>query len=231
MKRIYLYLIIAIILFGCWVLITQPSYTDVIYDENNFFENATVIVCAMAAIIAMIKALAAVKNGSRYGFWAFIALLCIVFVGDELSWGIGFLGIEKPRIAGIGFDGLHDILSIAVSCVKLVRDYIRSIGIVHIRSILILSSVSGFGVFLIYFTTKLAIKNRNIIRKFFQENIKWDPFYFLIIGLSLLAVAMVIDDDNLVGFPHKRVVEESMEFAAGAAFLFSALSSSKKRNV
>ena len=60
-------------------------------------------------------------------------------------------------------------------------------------------------------------------------NIKWKPFLFLTLGLALIVSAMLIDEDNLINFPHKAVVEESMELLAAVSFVFSCLSGFKEK--
>ncbi len=229
MKRLFLILSSVVVLFGCAVLAVNPEFADIIYDEGGFFENFTVVLCA-AAFIFLIKPLAgAVSRRSGYGFWIILAVLVVIFIGDELSWGMLHYGVEKPRIAGVGFDGLHDILSISVGAVKMVRDYVRSAGFFSVEAIAVYLG-SFICIFtLILYLVKLAVSNRNNISQFFSRNLKRDPFRFLFIGLILLAVSMFIDDDNLVGFPHKRAVEESLEFIAAASFLCASLSGIKRK--
>jgi len=135
---------------------------------------------------------------------------------------MAYFGLAKHKIAGAGFDGIHDILSIGIGTIKLTRDYIMSIGVLNRRSIFIIIGCTTAAIGLIYILVKSIIKSRERIYKFFYKNLKWEPFFIL--GLALIIIAMVIDEDNLVNFPHKRAIEESLEFLAATSFLFSCLS-------
>ena len=219
-----------ITVFGCAILAINPTLAEVLYDEGHLFENLTVVICAAALLLLIPCLFARFRLKSGYGFWLFLFFLTLTFIGDEISWGIFYFGLEKPRIAGVGLDGLHDILSISVGVVKHIRDYIRSVGILDIRSILIILGLGSGITALSYFFMRLIIKERDKIYQFFSKNLKWKPFLFLFVGIALLVVAMVIDDDNLVGFPHKRIVEESLEFIAATAFLFASLAGVKLKS-
>jgi len=231
MTKAFLIFSALIAAFGCAVLAVNPALAEELYDEGHLFENLTVVISAAALLFSIPCFFARLRMKSGYGFWLFLFFLILVFIGDELSWGMFYFGIEKPRIAGVGFDGLHDVLSISVGVVKHVRDYMRSVGFFDIRSILIMLGL-GFGIAaLSYFLIKQVIKERERIYRFFSKNLKWKPFFFFFFGITLLAIAMVIDDDNLVGFPHKRIVEESLEVIAAAAFLFAPLSGLKEKRL
>ena len=52
MKKAFLISAIAISLFACAILAADPSYADIIYDENNLFENLTTIICSVALLFA-----------------------------------------------------------------------------------------------------------------------------------------------------------------------------------
>lgn len=215
------------VLFMCAVLAMNPSFADAIYNEDAFFENFTVIVCAGALLFSLILIFMGMRE--KRVFWFFLSLFLIVFIGDEISWGMRVFGFTKHKIAGVGFDGLHDLLGIGIGAIKLVRDYIKSIGILDIRSIVImLGSIASIGG-AILLLINLFIKNKRRISEFFKKNLKWQPFFFLCIGLGLLIIAMYIDEDNLVSFPHKSAVEETMELMAGVSFLFAGLAGFRGR--
>lgn len=229
MKRLFLILSSVVVLFGCAVLAVNPEFADKIYDEGGFFENATVAVCAAALIFVTIHLSAALRRKTGRWFWLLLFLLLVIFIGDELSWGMPHFGVEKPRIAGAGFDGLHDIVAISVGAVKMVRKYLRSAGFFSAKAAGVYAvSLLGISALAFYLSGVFARKKKDI-RLFFSRNLKWDPFLFLFTGLILLAIAMFIDEDNFVSFPHKRAVEESLEFLAAGSFLCASLSGIKKK--
>lgn len=224
MKKIFLICAATVIIGACAFLAVNPGLADRLYSECNFFENLAVVLCGIGLALSLALLFERYREGYGYGFWLFVSLLLIVFIGDDISWGMDYFNITKPKIAGINFDGVHDILSIGVSAVKLTRDYMVSIGVFNIRSIAIsVASIISL-IALLYFLIKIASKNREKIRSFFSQNLKWEPFLFLIIGVIILSISVIIDDDNLVGFPHKAVVEESLELLAAISFLFIPLS-------
>jgi hypothetical protein len=231
MIKTYLIIAALVVIFSSSMLAVNPELADTLSDEDNLFETATWIICVMALIPSLFIFAIRFKEKSGYWFWFLLAILLIAFIGDEISWGMAYFGFTKHRIAGVGFDGVHDILSIGVGTVKLIRDYIRSIGIFDIRSILIITGSATAIAALSYILVKSIAVNRNRIYSFFREKIKWRPFLFLFIGICLVLIAMFIDDDNLVGFPHKAVVEEALELLAAAAFLFSPLSLFKRGKI
>ncbi|MDB4349696.1 hypothetical protein OAA99_01945 [Omnitrophica bacterium] len=229
MKKTFLISVAILALFGGAVLIINPAFADIIYAEGNFVENLAVIICSTALIFSSILFLTRYKKRSGYGFWLFLSVLLFVFVGDDISWGMNYLWFTKPRIAGVGFDGIHDAFSIIVSTVKLVRDYIKSVGLFDIRSIAIIVGSALAIPTAIYSLIKLIVKNKERIRGFFSKNLKWEPFLFFFVGVIMLILAVVIDDDNLIGFPHKAVVEESIELLAAASFLFSCIAGFREK--
>lgn len=224
MKKIFLTFSIIAALFACALLAVNPNYADRLYDEGGVFENLTVFICIMALILSIYLLLIRFKKKSGYLFWLFLSVLLIIFIGDEISWGMGYFGFTKHRIAGVGLDGAHDILSIGIGAIKQVRDYVRSVGVTSVESLAILLG-SAFAIIIVCaFLIRWIVRRRKDLSRFFSENLRWEPFLFLFIGIILLLVAMVIDDDNLIGFPHKAVVEETLEFIAAASFLFGCLS-------
>lgn len=229
MKKIFLICVAIIAIFGCAILVINPTYADILYDEGHLFENLTVVICAIALVLSLALFFKKYKIRSGYGFWLFLSFFLFVFIGDEISWGMWWLGFTKPRIAGVGFDGLHDIFSIGIGAIKLVRNYIRSIGFLDVRSISIFIGSAAGIIALVYFLIKWFVKDRERIYRFFSKNLKWEPFFFLILGIMLLAISIFIDDDNLVSFPHKRIAEESLELLAAISFLFTSLSAFREK--
>ncbi|MFH1752764.1 MAG: hypothetical protein ABH875_01135 [Candidatus Omnitrophota bacterium] len=224
MKKIFLICAVIVVLTGCAVLAIDPGFADVLYDEDNLFENLTTIIFAIALIFSLYLFLKGLIGGKAYRLWLSLSVILIVFIGDELSWGIMHRGLEPRKIAGVDFDGLHDILSIGVSVIKHIRDYIFTIGISDARSILIILSSAIISVFAAYLIVKLVIRKKSDITSFFSRNMKWEPFFFLVLSFALLAPAMFVDEDNLVNFPHKAVAEESIELLASVAILLACLS-------
>lgn len=227
MKKIFLICAFIVVLTGCAVLAINPGFADILYDEDNLFENLTTIIFAVALIFSLYLFFKNLSEKRDCRFWLLLSAILIVFIGDELSWGIPYLGLEKYEVVGVGFDGVHDLLAIGVSAVKHVRDYILSIGIADARSIFIIIGSAAVCVFAAFFIVRFTIAKRREIGAFFARNIKWEPFFFLLLTLALLALAMFIDEDNLVGFPHKAVVEESMELLASVSILLASLSGIK----
>jgi len=229
MKKAYLILSIIVMLLACGILAINPSYADILYEEGQPVEVLTIVMCAIALVPSLILLFKKIKERSGYGFWLFLSIFLIIFIGDESSWGMSFFGFTKHKIAGVGFDGLHDILGIGIGAIKKVRNYIRSIGFTDIRSIAIFI-ISGLSIITAaYLSIRLLIKNRNDIYNFFSKNIKWEPFFFLLVGLIILGTSMLIDEDNLINFPHKKAVEESFEFLSASALLFAAISELKRK--
>jgi hypothetical protein len=229
MTKTFLICVILVAIVAGAFLAIDPTLADTIYDEDNFFEDFTAVVCIVGLIFSLILVFKRLKVKSGYGFWIFLSVLLFIFAGDEVSWGIPYLGLTEHKIAGTGFDGIHDIFAIAISSVKLVRDYINSIGILDIRSLVTIAASTIILFAVAYFSIARAVKNRERISRFFSVNIKWKPFLFLVLGLALIASAMLIDEDNLINFPHKAVVEESMELLAAVSFVFSCLSGFKEK--
>ncbi|NQT06145.1 MAG: hypothetical protein HQ575_01245 [Candidatus Omnitrophica bacterium] len=229
MKKAYLILSIIVMLLACGILAINPSYADILYEEGQPVEVLTIVMCAIALVPSLILLFKKIKERSGYGFWLFLSIFLIIFIGDESSWGMSFFGFTKHKIAGVGFDGLHDILGIGIGAIKKVRNYIRSIGFTDIRSIAIFI-ISGLSIITAaYLSIRLLIKNRNDIYNFFSKNIKWEPFFFLLVGLIILGTSMLIDEDNLINFPHKKAVEESFEFLSASALFFAAISELKRK--
>lgn len=228
MKRIYLFIVTVVLLFACVILAVNPGLADILYDEDNFFESLTVIVCGIGLVLSLAVLVLRIRKRSGYGFWIFMSVLLFIFIGDDVSWGMRYFGFTKHKIAGIGFDGVHDIFSISIGFIKLVRDHILSIGISDIRSIAILAGSAITLTACMIFLIKLIVLKRKNIMMFLSNNLKWRPFAFLFIGFIMLAVSMLIDEDNLIGFPHKAVPEESLELLAATAFLFSCISGVKE---
>ena len=230
MKTSFLIFAAIVMIFACAVLVINPVYANLIYEENNLFENLTVAICGATLLLSLTLFFITYRRNSEYGFWLFLSVFVFIFIGDEISWGMAYFGLAKHKIAGVGFDGIHDILSIGIGTIKLTRDYIMSIGILDRRSIFIIIGCATAAIGLIYILVKSIIKSRERIYKFFYKNLKWKPFLFLILGLALIIIAMVIDEDDLIGFPRKRVIEESLEFLAATSFLFSCLSGFMESN-
>ena len=67
-----------------------------------------------------------------------------------------------------------------------------------------------------------------MLRKFFKKHLQREPFLFLIVAISLIGAAIILDDGNLINFPHKKVVEESLELIAAIAILLSMICGSRK---
>jgi len=232
MEKTFLIIAIVIVLFGSAVLAIDPAFADILYDEGRLFENLTVLICATALIFSLTHFLKNHKAEKPYGFWLFLSIFLFLFIGDEISWGLPLFGVTEPlKIAGINFDGLHDFVSIGISTVKLTRDYVISIGLLDPRSISIIAGSAAIAIASVFYLIKLFTRNKESIHRFFSVNLKWKPFLFFLIGLILLLIAIYIDDDNLVSFPHKGVVEESLEIIASIAFLFAPLSSIKDTKI
>ncbi len=229
MKNIFLFIAIGAVISISLLLIFNPTCADIISEEDGFLENGTVLLVGIALILCLPLLYNAIKTKSSIGFWAFMTLMLIIFLGDEISWGFRYFGITKPRIAGAGFDGLHDILAIGIGTLKMIRGYIRRAGFFSITSIAIYIGATASVTGIFYYIIKYIVIYKDKIKEFFSKNLKWRPFLFLFIGILLLIVAMIIDEDNLVNFPHKSIVEETMELLAAAAFLFSCLSGFIKR--
>ncbi len=232
MKKIFLICALIVVLTGCAILAIDPGFADILYDEDNLFENLTTIIFAIALIFSLYLFFKSLFEKKDCRFWLLLSTILVVFIGDELSWGIPYLGLEKYEVVGVGFDGLHDLLAIGISAIKHIRDYIFSIGITDARSISIIIGSATICASAVYFIVRLIINKRREIGAFFAHNIKWEPFFFLLLTFALLAPAMFIDEDNLVGFPHKAVVEESMELLASVSILLASLSGLRvKRDV
>lgn len=229
MKKIFLICAAVISLSMGVMLALNPPLADIISEENNLLENLTVGVCAVALVISLNLFFKNLKNKSGHGFWLFLSAFLIIFIGDEISWGINFFHITKPRIGGVGLDGLHDVLSISIGIIKQVRDYIISIGISDIKAISIIAGTAAAIIALLSILIKGIAKNKEKIKIFFSNNLKREPFLFLFIGIILLVAMMVVDDDNLVGFPHKAAVEEPMELLAAVSLLFSSISGLRRK--
>ena len=210
------------------ILAINPTLADRLYEENNFIENFTVVICSAALLLSLVLFIIRYKEGSGYGFWLMLSLFALIFVGDEISWGIGYFGLVPHKIAGIDFDGVHDILTIGVSAIKLTRDYILSIGISDKRSICIIGGSISAVIGSAYLLIKGIVINKERLYKFFRKNLKWEPFLFFILAIAIIVIAMVIDDDNLTNFPYARMIEESLELLAAAALLFSSISGFKR---
>jgi len=230
MKKIFYVTIVIVALFACGILSLDPQFADVIYDEDNLFENLTVAITALGFILSLVLLFISYKKRSAYRFWFFMAILLLLFVGDEVSWGMNFFGIEKTKVAGIDFDGAHDIFSIGIGYIKMVRDNIKAMGVTDPRSMTIMAGVAITLLTFLGFALWAATKKRKKIYAFFSRNLKWEPFFFLFIGVALIGLATFVDDDNMVSFPHKRAVEESVELLAASAFLFSCLSGFRRKN-
>jgi hypothetical protein len=229
LERVFYICSALVILYACAVLAIDPAFADIVYDEDNFFENLTTALCAVGLMLSLAMFFYRLNTRRGYWFWLFMSVILFIFVGDEISWGMGYFGIEKKEIAGISFDGVHDILAVSIGVIKRIRDYILSMGLLDPRSLAIMA-VSGVAILAAsLLVIRLFVRYRLYIGRFFYENIRWRPFFFLLIALAMIALAMFIDEDNLVSFPHKRAVEESMELLAAVALLFSSFAGWKGR--
>jgi len=227
MKRAFLIITASVIIAISILLAVNPGYADKISTEDNLLENITVAVAACGLVLSLILFYKGYRGGSGYGIWLFLSVFLVIFIGDEISWGINYLGIAKPKIAGIDFDGLHDLFGIGIGAIQMARDYVISKGPFSVRALPIYAmatAIVGGALLLI----QGIIDNREKIASFFSKNIKFKPFFFIFIGIAILVLAIFIDDDNLVSFSHKAVVEETLEFLAAVSFLFSCLSGTKR---
>lgn len=228
MKRTFLVGALIIIGIACFILAIDPGYADVLYDEDNLFENLSIIVCGIALLFSLALVIIKRKERSGYGFWLFLSLILIIFIGDDISWGAEYFGFTIQKIGGIDFDGVHDVLSVGIGLIKKTRDYIGSIGITDIRSLSIMSGSAAAALTLAIFAVSVVARQKRAIYEFFTKNIRWEPFYFLFLALVLIAISVYIDDDNLTNIPHKSVVEESLELMAALSLLFASISGARE---
>jgi len=217
------YIIIALIfsiVIGAGLAI-NPLITDFLFKEYGFIEVTGVLIAALSMVLAFFLAVRDYKRNEVWRFWLVLSLLSFLFIGESLSWGEKIFNITMPRIAGIKFDALHDALSVSIGIIKKTRNFIINKGILAPVSIaIILGSITGITAFL-YLIIHLIRKNRKKIIAFFKENLKKPPFRFIFISLILILIALIVDDDNLVSFPHKEVVDEGFELLGILAFLFA----------
>ena len=84
---------------GSWQLDTTGEFFPKwIESESGLIENATALVLIPAAIFAIGIGLRLFRQlGPIYLFWFFsVALVCIGFAGEEISWGQHWLGWNSP---------------------------------------------------------------------------------------------------------------------------------------
>ena len=221
--KTYISLLIIFVLFVAATLIFNPSYADFLFKEDGIVEISGIAVSGAALVLSLVLSLRGYRRREVWRFWLFLAFLSFLFIGESLSWGERIFNLKMPVIAGIKFDAIHDVLSVSIGVMKKTRDFIIEAGLLDLRSIAVISSsVIIFGL-LLYFMAKTIVKQRRRIIQFFKPNLKKAPFLFVFLALILILAAMIIDDDNLVQFPHKEVVDEGLELLAVSAFLFSCI--------
>ena len=221
--RIYIIISVLFTLFIGAVLVIDASYTDFLFKEDGIIEFASVGLALISMALAFILTYIGYRKKEVWRFWLGLGVLSFLYIGESLSWGERIFDLKMPKVAGVTFDAFHDLLAISVSLVKKTRDIIIDFGISDPKSIAIMvSAVAIIGAFL-YFTAKIIIKHKKEIAQFFKVNLQKPPFLFFFIAIIMILIALIVDEDNLIGFPHKEVVDEGLEVLAILAFIFSSV--------
>ncbi len=221
--KIYLKAALTISIFIGILLIIDVSATSTLFDEDGVMELTQVAIGVVSMMAALILAVKGYIGKKVWKFWLGLSGLSFLYIGESLSWGERIFDLKMPVVAGVTFDALHDILAVSIGIIKKTRDFIIDTGILDPKSIaIILGSFIGIAA-IIYISVKIIVKRKKEISDFFKVNLRKPPFGFLFIAIILILVAMIIDEDNLVGFPHKEIVDEGLELLAIVAFLFSCI--------
>ena len=219
--KIYLKAALTISIFIGTLLIIDASAASALFDEDGVMELTQVALAVVSIIAALILAIKGYRQNKVWKFWLALSGLSFLYIGESLSWGERIFNLKMPKVAGVTFDALHDILAVSIGMIKKTRDFIIEIGVQDPKSIAIIAgSFIGISA-IIYISLKIIIKRKKEISHFFKVNLKKPPFLFLFIAAILILIALIIDEDNLVGFPHKEVIDEGLELLAVVAFLFS----------
>ena len=221
--KIYIALVVLVTLSTGIILAVNPSYADFLFDEYGIIESSGIVIAGLVFILALVLTFIGYRKRGVWRFWLGLSFLSAFFIGESLSWGEKFFNFKVPVIGGIRFDAAHDILSVTIGVMKYSRDFVKELGILDPKSIAIILGFILPIVFLVYFGIKILTKHKKDIKKFFSVNLRKPPFLFMFIALVLILIALIIDDDNLVGFPHKEIVDEALEFLGMIAFLFSSI--------
>ena len=139
--KTYIFLATIFILFAAITLAINPSHADFLFKEDGIIEITGIVISGIAMILALILSLSGCLRKKVWRFWLFLAGLSFLFIGETLSWGERIVGFKAPRIAGIKFDALHDVLSVSIGIIKKTRDFITEIGILDLRSVAIFLSI------------------------------------------------------------------------------------------
>jgi len=221
--KIYIVLSIIFILFISSLLIINPAQADYLFREDGVMEFLSITIAGLSMALALILSHREYKKRGVWKFWLGLGFLSFLFIGESISWGERIFNIKMPIIAGIKFDAIHDLLAVSIGIIKKIRGYILETGLLGLRSLAIIIILLAGLFFIVRFLTNLILKHRNNIKIFFKANLKKAPFTFLFIALVLIAIAIFIDEDNFVNFPHKEVVDEGLEILAVLAFVFSSI--------
>ncbi|MEM7489273.1 MAG: hypothetical protein AAF390_09145 [Pseudomonadota bacterium] len=181
------------------VSVAFPDYREAIFEEDRAVEWATTAIFAVTGIYGIV----AYRRASEKN----VVLLTVAGVGllgtlDELSFGERILQFEAPRIMGVKFDSLHDLLLVA-------RKLIQSISFEY-------QYVIALGIALLICVVAL-IALRAVLRR------GWTLGPGILLLLPVFAVILVVFaqmiDVDLNFIPHKVLkplyVEEALELGAG----------------
>lgn len=190
------------------VWLCVPGAHDQLLEENQFVENLTAAVFAVAAVTGFL-ALCRVPRGASLWQHSLIPLLALLAFLDEVSYGLNLFWPEHevPTLWGYPFDGVHDL---PVTFFKLVRD--------SGNAVLQVGCGVGLGV-----GAGVAYLYRRAYMPWLMHRIRIFPaFDYIRFAFIFILAAQVLDLDVLM-HPLSYVCEELLEACGGVALLFGGI--------
>jgi len=183
-----------------------PSLRKVIIRENNFLELITAVLYVGVCFYGWRLCLQITQQGGKKIFWLIPVFGLLGFLEEE-SFGHSFLYFVVPKVQGIQFDSLHDLLPIGVVWVTTWE--LKS-------QILLLGVLIGGGVYLCCRIYSLW----GPILAYLTEH---PPFWYVMVCGVLLFLALILDLEKL-SFPGLQLSEELLETQASVALAWSCFS-------
>lgn len=208
LKLLVIFTVVCVVL-GMIIIFTLPDYRS-FFVEDGLVENLSVLFYVLAFLIAIFRWITIRRDKRRPGWLPGVAALGLMGALEELSYGQRVFEFSVPKVAGIRFDTLHDIVDITLQLVK------KSIGSNATFIIVVGAAFAGL-------LTWLSVRyGRTILARVRQSQ----PLLILCCLIILIGVAQLMDlvvDLGLMHLGRFGIFEEVFEMNAAFAILLLSL--------
>jgi len=189
-----------------FLYVILPGFRNYLFREDGLIENLTAVIFFCAFYVSTMFFFTKGKRQKSLLVIAFIGLLGFL---DEVSFGERHFGLNMPRIDGLKFDAIHDVLFLGFLKTRSYLEFEPNDLWVTL-SIGLAIMVTGGVVF--HRQLKLLISTIK-----FNQTRKLDLTFFILLASAILVDLDVIDNKFLY------YTEETFEMFAGIALIFCAL--------